>query len=48
MVWDIVWFVVTVVCTVGVCWWFWKGTDKEKAALRDEVARLRAKVTEKM
>ena len=43
MGWEILWFCVTVVVTVGVCWWFWKGTDKEKAALMAEIERLRAK-----
>lgn len=47
MGWYIFWFVVTVTVNTIVCWWFWKSSDAERAALKAKIQRLEDEVSNK-
>ncbi len=47
MGWGIFWFCVGAVLATGICWYLWKSTDAERAALKAKIQRLEDDISNK-
>ena len=40
MIWDFTVFFLGAALATGICWWVWKGSPTEKAALKARIRKL--------
>ncbi len=47
MIWDFTVFFLGAALATGICWYLWKSTAEERAALKAKIQRLEDEVTNK-